>query len=70
MNKSVAEYREMEEKTLTAEVSHKEQELIELREAVRTGKEKNHARLRVVKSDIARAKTILKEKSNKANANK
>lgn len=65
MNNTVAEYREMKLNTLTALVSQIEQELLELKEAVRTGKEKNHAQLRLKKSAIAQAKTVIKEKSNK-----
>lgn len=62
MNDSVVEFREMESDTLRLHISQREQDLLELKEGVRTGKEKNHAKLRVVKSEIARAKTVLNEK--------
>jgi|GEM_PF-2570557 ribosomal protein L29 len=65
MINSVAEYREMEPKNLTLRVGQLELELLELKEAVRNAKEKNHAHLKVIKKEIARAKTVLKEKDNK-----
>ena len=65
MSNAVAEYRDMDLEALILSVGRVEQELLELKEAVRIGKEKNHARLRIVKSEVARAKTVLKEKSSK-----
>jgi ribosomal protein L29 len=62
MSDSVTEYREMEIKALSLRIGQLESELLDLRESARTGKEKNHSRLRFLKSEVARAKTVLREK--------
>jgi len=61
MNTSAKELREMGSKSLSVHVNKLEADLLELKEGVMTGKEKNHAKLRVVRRDIARARTILRD---------
>lgn len=62
MSTSIKEYREMDSKALLNKLDQIEQELFEYQETVMNGKEKNHARLRELRKDIARIKTVLKEK--------
>ncbi|MEX1997220.1 MAG: 50S ribosomal protein L29 [Candidatus Andersenbacteria bacterium] len=47
---------------LTGNIEKMQHDYFSLQESTRTGKEKNHARLRQLRQDIARAKTILREK--------
>lgn len=54
--------RELNEGHLQARVREMMVECEVLQEAVRSGKEKNHARLHQLKRDVARAKTVLREK--------
>lgn len=56
------ELRELNEERLKAQVASFMAEYEALREATRSGKEKNHARLARLRRDIARAKTMLREK--------
>lgn len=46
---------------LTARVADWRAEYYTLQEAVRLGKERNHARLRQLRADIARALTVLRQ---------
>jgi len=61
---SAVEYREMDRAALVAKVGQLEQDLQGLKEDVRGGKEKNHTRLAQGRREIARAKTIIKEKAS------
>jgi ribosomal protein L29 len=60
----IKELREIGVKRIAVRISELEFKYQKLRESIWSGKEKNHAQLRFLKRDIARAKTILKEKSS------
>ena len=57
-----AEYREMSAEDLGAEVSSLAEQLFRLRFQKATGQLENVGRLREVRKDLARAKTVLNEK--------
>ncbi len=54
--------RNLELAALQAEIAQLTHEFFSLADAVHSGKEKNNARLKLVRRDIARAQTILHEK--------
>ena len=54
--------RELSAEALTARLATEQAEAATLREAIRAGKEKNHAALKAKRVDIARIKTIMREK--------
>jgi large subunit ribosomal protein L29 len=62
MTTAARDFREMDREHLSRRAQELEGELMHLRENVRSGKEKNHAKIAALKSDVARAKTILREK--------
>ena len=57
------EYREMSSQDLTSELSSMVEQLFRLRFQKATGQLENQGRLRQVRKDIARAKTVLREKT-------
>ena len=61
----VRELREIGVDGIVARISELEFKYKKMRESIWSGKEKNHAQLRYLKRDIARVKTVLKEKSVK-----
>ena len=65
MNTSLKEYRELDRAELRQKVDKLQEQYRAARETVRLGKEKNHASLKYLKRDIARAKTVLNTKENK-----
>lgn len=56
------DFRALDVPALTARLEQLRQEYASAHEAVRAGKEKNHARLALLRRDIARAQTVLREK--------
>ncbi len=60
----IRELREISKNRIAVQISDLEFKYQKMRESIWSGKEKNHAQLRYLKRDIARAKTILKEKGN------
>lgn len=60
---NTAETRLLNENELQAKLLEAEREYATSREAVVAGKEKNHARLRGLRRDVARLKTICQEKN-------
>lgn len=62
MSTSTKEYREMDSKALLTKLDQIEREWFEYKETVMSGKEKNHTRLRELRREVARIKTVLKEK--------
>ncbi len=60
------EIRELEEKEVSEKIEGLEEELFNLRFQARMGQLSNPVRMRIVKKDIARAKTILNEKKRSA----
>jgi ribosomal protein L29 len=58
----IKELKELDVDSLMVEVSSLQEKYATQQEAVRNGKEKNSASLRVMRRDIARAMTLLKEK--------
>lgn len=65
MPNTIKEWLEMNEDELATKISRLRDDYHLARENVRIGKEKNHASLKYLKRDIARAITILKSKANK-----
>lgn len=61
----VRDLRELGTERLKARTVELKVEYEALKEAVLSGKEKNHARLAILRRDVARADTILKEKGGK-----
>lgn len=59
----IRELREIGRKRVAVQINELEFRYQKMRESIWSGKEKNHAQLRYLKRDIARAKTVLKEKS-------
>ena len=57
------EYREMSSQDLTSELSSMVEQLFRLRFQKATGQLEDQGRLRQVRKDIARAKTVLREKT-------
>jgi len=57
------EYREMSSQDLTSELSSMVEQLFRLRFQKATGQLGDQGRLRQVRKDIARAKTVLREKT-------
>lgn len=57
--------RELGVERLKARAGELKAEYEVLKEATLAGKEKNHARLMILRRDVARANTILKEKEGK-----
>lgn len=55
--------RELTPSELPAKLDQLTQEYYALREAVRSGKEKNHAKLRYARRAVARATTVLRQKA-------
>jgi len=55
------EWRTMDKKELSSRIEGLEAQYHMARENVRSGKEKNHRQLRGLRSDIARARTVLHE---------
>lgn len=55
--------RELGREGLQRRVDELERDSVGLREAIRAGKEKNHARLSLLRKDVARARTVLHELS-------
>ncbi|MCH8748492.1 50S ribosomal protein L29 [Patescibacteria group bacterium] len=53
--------RNLSQGQLTGRLTSMRAELVEHRENVRLGKEKNHRQLRYLRRDIARAETVLQE---------
>lgn len=64
IKKAIKEYRELDQAGLVAEIAKLKQEYRLAKETVRLGKEKNHASLKFLKRDIARAQTVLKMKED------
>jgi large subunit ribosomal protein L29 len=64
MTSTVQDFREMSVEHLDRRVQELAQELVQLREEVRFGKEKNHAKIGLLKREVARVRTILKEKNS------
>ncbi len=61
-----SEYRDMSPEALAAKVSEMESQLFNSRMQASMGKLENTASLRTLRKDIARARTVLAEKGNKA----
>jgi len=59
------EFRNLSTEELTNQVKALEADYYSIREDARTGKEKNHAQLRFLRRNIARAHTILNENEAK-----
>ena len=59
----IKELREIGKKRLTVQLGELEYKYRKLCETIWSGKEKNHAQLRYLRRDIARAKTVQKENS-------
>lgn len=59
------ELRQLDLAAIAAQLSQDRAEYFAVRESIRTGKEKNHARLRFLRRDIARAQTLLQELQSK-----
>jgi len=55
------DFREMDSARLTSRIEELKQELAHLEEAVRSGKEKNHAKIGLLKREIAQALTLQRE---------
>jgi len=55
------ELRQLSEEELSGRIEQMQADYIEITEAVRSGKQKNHAQLKDLRSAIARAKTVLIE---------
>lgn len=62
----VREMRDIGVKELNEKVAEMEEELFNLRFQAKMGQLSNPVRMRIVRRDIARAKTILNEKKNSA----
>ncbi|MBD3314947.1 MAG: 50S ribosomal protein L29 [Chitinivibrionales bacterium] len=60
------EFRDMSVLEVTEKIAGMEEELFNLRFQARTGQLSNPLRLRMVRKDIARAKTVLSEKRREA----
>jgi large subunit ribosomal protein L29 len=56
------DFREMDTERLAGRIAELRQEIMNVREAVRSGKEKNHAKLRQLKREMARALTLRRER--------
>ena len=61
----IKEIREMDSKKILKEIKEKKQELLNLRFQATANKLENPMRFRIVKKQIARMKTILKERELK-----
>jgi large subunit ribosomal protein L29 len=61
-----SEYRDMSPEALSAKVDEMESQLFSSRMQASMGKLENTALLRTLRKDIARARTVLAEKGNKA----
>lgn len=59
------EVRNLDAAALQQQLVSWQAEYFAVREAIRTGKEKNHARLGYLRRDIARAQTLLKTSATK-----
>ena len=64
-NNAINEYKELDQEELSIRIAKMKQDYRLAAEDVRQGKEKNHASLKYLKRDIARAKTVLKLKEGK-----
>lgn len=62
------EFRNLSATELTERIRTLQEEYFALQAAVMSGKEKNHARLRPARIDIARAQTVLNEINRKPQA--
>ncbi len=62
------EFRDLSEKEILEKIDSLEEEFFNLRFQAKMGQLSNPIQLRMIKKDIARAKTILKEKSAVAQA--
>ena len=60
-----AELRHADLTAVTQQLATAQAEYFATQEAIRTGKEKNHAQLRQLRRQIARVRTILKEQQSK-----
>lgn len=61
------EYRELDQERLIVKINNLERDYRLWREAVISGKEKNHAKIGFLRKEIARAKTVLSEKQSITN---
>jgi len=61
MKMKMRDWRELGAERLKGRVRELTDELKLLRESVHFGKEKNHAQIRQLKREVARAKTVLRE---------
>ncbi len=57
-----AEIRNFTEEETTLKLSEKEAELYKIRQQVQSGQLKKHRQIRIIKKDIARIKTIIRER--------
>jgi len=62
---TIKEYRELDQAELRQKIDKMQQEFRTAKETVRLGKEKNHASLKFLKREIARAETVLTAQENK-----
>jgi ribosomal protein L29 len=56
------DFREMDAGSLTSRIAELRADLMQLRETVRAGKEKNHANIGQIRRELARALTLQRER--------
>ena len=56
------DFREMDAPRLTSRIGELKEELVQLKETVRAGKEKNHAKIGQIRRELARALTLQRER--------
>lgn len=61
---SAHDFRQMNPEDLAQKIKELQAELAVAKQDVRTGKEKNHASVKELKKDVARAKTALQQSQN------